>query len=137
MHKKIFVISMVASIVLMNIFSWGNVYALKDKDVREAVVTVDNVKSRDIEVTVFIDTEKDKVIQGSPDPIDETAAQVKHTFTFDNDDFLPEGIGPGTEIITCIEFKNGDGEKSCLTDRFKSDSQPFRVTMDADSIRDA
>ena len=128
---------MVASIVLMNIFSWGNVYALKDKDVREAVVTVDNVKSRDIEVTVFIDTEKDKVIQGSPDPIDETAAQVKHTFQFDNDDFLPEGIGVGTEIITCIEFKNGEGEKSCLTDKFKSDSQPFRVTMDADSIRDA
>jgi len=60
---------------------------------------------------------------------------VKHTFKFDNADFSAPGIGPGTEIITCIEFNNGAGEKSCLTDRFKSESQPFRVTMDVDSIR--
>jgi hypothetical protein len=138
MNRKIFVfaMSMVVGIVIMNMFYLGNVDALKDEDERDAIVTVDNVKGRDVDVSVFIyDKEEDKVIKGSPNPIATTAAQVKHTFKFDNDDF-PQDVGPGTEIITCIEFKNGNGEKSCLTDRFKSDSQPFRVTMDADYIRD-
>ena len=55
--------------------------------------------------------------------IDETAAQVKHTFKFDNDD-LPNDAGPGTQFIVCIEFKSGVGEVSCWTDTFKSESQP-------------
>ncbi|HLN34536.1 MAG TPA: hypothetical protein VK250_04570 [Nitrososphaeraceae archaeon] len=133
---KALAISMALGVILMNIFSLGNVYALKDKDDREAIVTLENVKSRDVEVTVYIfDQNKDKKIEGSPDPINETPSTVKHTFKFDNDDFSPPGITVGTEIITCIEFKNGDGEQSCLTDKFKSESQPFRVTMDVDSIR--
>ncbi len=64
-------------------------------------------------------------------------------FKFNNDDFgetstatAEKGIQVGTEIITCIEFKDRKGEPSCLTDKFKSISQPFRVTMDADYIRD-
>ena len=128
-------ISMALSVVLMNIFSLGNVFALLDEDGRYIIVTLQNVKSRDIEVTVFIDTEKDKVIQGSPDPIDETAAQVKHIFNFDNDD-LPNSAGPGTQFIVCLEFKSGKGEVSCWTDTFKSESQPARITLDADYIRD-
>ena len=126
MNKKVFVFAMSIAfgVVLMNIFSMGNVYALKDEDGRYAVVTLDNVKSRDVEVTVYIyDEDKDKKIKGSPGPIDETAAQVKHTFKFDNDDF-PNDAGPGTQIITCIEFKNGKGEVSCYTDTMKSVSQP-------------
>ena len=47
--------------------------------------------------------------------IESTGATVKHTFKFDNDD-LSQNIGPGTQVITCIEFKNGKGEPSCLTD---------------------
>ena len=78
---------MALGVILMNIFSLGNVYALKDEDVREVIVTLENVKSRDVEVTVFIyDEDKDKKIEGSPDPIDETPSNVKHTFKFDNDD---------------------------------------------------
>jgi hypothetical protein len=128
---------MAVGIVLMNMnmFSLGNVYALKDKDERDAIVTVENVKDKDLDVTVYIyDKHEDKKIKGSPNPIATTAAQVKHTFKFDNDDF-PQDVGPGTEIITCLEFKSGNGEKSCLTDKFKSESQPFRVTLDADYIR--
>ena len=126
---------MAVGIVLMNMFSLGNVDALKDKDERDAIVTVENVKEKDLDVTVYIyDKHMDKEIQGSPNPIATTAAQVKHTFKFDNDDFSQD-VEQGTEIITCLEFKNGNGEKSCLTDKFKSDSQPFRVTMDADYIR--
>ena len=138
MNRKIFVFAMsiAVGIVLMNMFFLGNVYALKDKDERDAIVTVDNVKDSDVVVSVFIyDKDDDKKIKGSPGPIATTAAQVKHTFKFVNDDF-PQDVGPGTEIITCIEFESGNGEKSCLTDRFKSDSQPFRVTLDADYIRD-
>ena len=120
----------------MNIFSLGNVYALKDKDDRYLIITVDNVKSRDIELTAYIyDKDKDKKIQGSPDPIEETGAQVKHTFKFDNDD-LKTDVGPGTQFIVCMEFKSGAGEVSCWTDTFKSVSQPNRVTLDADYIRD-
>jgi len=129
-------ISMALGVILMNIFSLGNVYALKDKDDRYLIITVDNVKSRDIELTAYIyDKDKDKKIQGSPDPIEETGAQVKHTFKFDNDD-LKTDVGPGTQFIVCMEFKSGAGEVSCWTDTFKSVSQPNRVTLDADYIRD-
>ena len=124
------------SLILMGPVSLGNVYALKDEDGRYIIVTLENVKSRDIEVTAYIyDEDKDKKIKGSPGPIDETAAQVKHTFQFDNDDF-PNDAGPGTQFIVCIEFKNGKGEVSCWTDTFKSESQPSRITLDADYIRD-
>jgi hypothetical protein len=124
------------SLILMGPLSLGNVYALKDEDGRYIIVTLDNVKSRAIEVTAYIyDEDKDKKIKGSPGPIDETAAQVKHTFQFDNDNF-PNDAGPGTQFIVCIEFKNGKGEVSCWTDTFKSESQPARVTVDADYIRD-
>ena len=62
-------------------------YALKDEDGRYIIVTLENVKSRSIDVTAYIyDEDKDKRIKGSPGPIDETAAQVKHTFKFDNND---------------------------------------------------
>ena len=53
-----------------------------------------------------------KTIKGSPEPIDETAAQVKHTFKFDNDDFSQD-VGPGIQFIICIKFKNGKGDVSC------------------------
>ena len=124
------------SLILMGPLSLGNVYALKDEDGRFIILTLENVKSRDVEATAFIYHEdEDKKIKGSPVPIDETAAQVKHTFHFDNDDFPVDAI-PGTQFIVCIEFKNGKGEESCWTDTFKSESQPARITLDADYIRD-
>ena len=124
------------SVIVMGPLTLGNVVALKDEDGRYIIVTLENVKSRDIDVTAYIyDEDKDKKIQGSPNPIDETAAQVKHTFQFDNDDF-PNSAGPGTQFIVCLEFKSGKGEVSCWTDTFKSESQPARVTLDADYIRD-
>jgi hypothetical protein len=137
-NRQIFVfgISIAFGVILMNIFLLGNVYALKDEDGRYIILTLENVKSRAIEATAYIyDEDKDKRIKGSPGPIDETAAQVKHTFHFDNDDF-PNSAGPGTQFIVCIEFKNGKGEVSCWTDTFKSESQPSRITLDADYIRD-
>ena len=138
MVTKIFVlaVSIALGLVLMNTLAMGNIYALKDEDGRYLIVTLENVKSRDIELTAYVyDEDKDKKIQGSPGPIDETAAQVKHTFKFDNDD-LPNDAGPGTQFIVCLEFKSGAGEVSCWTDTFKSESQPNRVTLDADYIRD-
>ena len=49
--------------------SLGNLYALKDKDDRYEIVTLENVKSRDIKVTVYsYDEYNDKRIQGSSDP---------------------------------------------------------------------
>ena len=124
------------SLIVMDPLTLGNVLALKDEDGRYIIVTLDNVKSRAIEVTAYIyDEDKDKKIKGSPGPIDETAAQVKHTFQFDNDDF-PVDAGPGTQFIVCLEFKSGKGEVSCWTDTFKSESQPSRITLDADYIRD-
>ena len=55
--------------------------------VRYGIVTIDNVKGKVLEVTAYIyDEDKSKRIKGSPDPIDTTATQVKHTFKFDNDD---------------------------------------------------
>ncbi|HET9773852.1 MAG TPA: hypothetical protein VFP25_02600 [Nitrososphaeraceae archaeon] len=123
------------SFILLGSFSLGKVFALKDEDGRYIIVTLENVKSRDVDVTAYVyDENKDKKIQGNPDDID-VASQVKHTFKFDVDD-LPSNVGPGTQFIVCIEFKSGAGEPSCWTDTFKSESQPNRVTLDADFIRD-
>ena len=124
------------SLIVVTPLSLGNVLVLKDKDGVYGIVTIDNVKSRSLEVTAYIyDEDKSKRIKGSPEPIDETATQVKHIFKFDNDD-LPQDVGPGTQWIACIEFKNGKGEPSCFTDSFNSNSQPDRITLDADYIRD-
>ena len=111
-------------------------YALKDKDGVYGLVTIDNVKGKSLEVTAYIyDQDKDKTIKGSPDPIDTTATQVRHTFKWDVDD-LPIDVGPSTQWIACIEFKSGKGEPSCWTETFNSESQPDRITLDADYIRD-
>ena len=124
------------SFIVIAPLSIGSSYALKDKDGRYGIVTIDNVKGKSLEVTAYIyDEDKSKRIKGSPDPIDETATQVRHTFKWDVDD-LPQDVGPGTQWIACIEFKNGKGEPSCFTDTFNSDSQPGRITLDADYIRD-
>ena len=129
-------VSIAFGIVLMNTVSMGNVYALKDEDGRYGIVTIDNVKGKSLEVTAYIyDDKKEKKIKGSPDPIDETATQVKHTFKWDVED-LPQDVGPGTQWIACIEFKDGKGEPSCFTDSFNSNSQPDRITLDADYIRE-
>jgi hypothetical protein len=104
------------SFIVIAPLSIGSSYALKDKDGRYGIVTIDNVKGKSLEVTAYIyDEDKSKKIQGSPGPIDETATQVKHTFKFDVDD-LPQDVGPGTQWIACIEFKNGNGEPSCWTE---------------------
>ena len=124
------------SFIVIAPLSIGSSYALKDKDGRYGIVTIDNVKGKSLEVTAYIyDEDKSKKIKGSPDPIDTTATQVKHTFKWDVDD-LPQDVGPGTQWIACIEFKSGKGEPSCFTDTFNSDSQPDRITLDADYIRD-
>ena len=124
------------SFIVIAPLSIGSSYALKDEDFRYGIVTIDNVKGKSLEVTAYIyDEDKSKKIKGSPDPIDETATQVKHTFKWDVDD-LPQDVGPGTQWIACIEFKSGNGEPSCFTDTFNSDSQPDRITLDADFIRD-
>jgi hypothetical protein len=124
------------SFIVIAPLSIGSSYALKDKDGVYGLVTIDNVKGKSLEVTAYIyDEDKSKRIKGSPGPIDETATQVKHTFKFNNND-LPQDVGPGTQWIACIEFKNGKGEPSCFTDTFNSDSQPDRITLDADYIRD-
>ena len=52
----------------------------------------------------------------------------------DNDDF-PVDAEPGTQFIVCLEFKSGKGEVSCWTDTFMSESQPSRITLDADYMR--
>ncbi len=124
------------SFIVIAPLSIGSAYALKDEDGRYGIVTIDNVKSRSLEVTTYIyDEDKDKTIKGSPDPIDTTATQVRHTFNWDVDD-LPQDVGPGTQWIACIEFKSGKGEPSCFTDSFNSNSQPDRITLDADFIRE-
>ena len=124
------------SFIVIAPLSIGSSYALKDKDGRYGIVTIDNVKGKSLEVTAYIyDEDKSKRIKGSSDPIDETATQVRHTFKWDVDD-LPQDVGPGTQWIACIEFKNGNGEPSCWTDTFNSNSQPDRITLDADYIRD-
>jgi hypothetical protein len=131
----LFAMSSLSFIVIAPV-SIGSSHALKDEDGRFGIVTLENLKGRSVEVTMFIyDEDKNKNIQGTPESIDETSASVKHTFKFDNDDF-PNSAGPGTQIITCIEFKNGKGEPSCYTDTLKSESQPYRVTLDVDYIRD-
>ena len=72
------------SLIVMGPLTLGSVYALKDEDGRYIILTLENVKSRDIEDTAYIyDEDEDKKIKGSPGTIDETAAQVKHTFKFD------------------------------------------------------
>jgi hypothetical protein len=124
------------SFIVIAPLSIGSSYALKDEDGVYGIVTIDNVKGKSLEVTAYIyDEDKSKRIKGSPGPIDETATQVKHTFKFDNDD-LPQEVGPGTQWIACIEFKSGKGEPSCWTDTFNSESQPDRITLDADYIRE-
>ena len=124
------------SFIVIAPLSIGSSYALKDEDGVYGIVTIDNVKGKSLEVTAYIyDEDKSKKIKGSPGPIDETATQVKHTFKFHNDD-LPQAVGPGTQWIACIEFKNGKGEPSCWTDTFNADSQPDRITLDADYIRE-
>ena len=78
------------SFIVIVPLSIGSSYALKDKDGIYGIVTIDNVKGKSLEVTAYIyDEDKSKKIKGSPEPIDETATQVKHTFKFDNDD-LPQ-----------------------------------------------
>ena len=124
------------NVIVIAPLSIGSSYALNDKDGVYGIVTIDNVKGKSLEVTAYIyDEDKSKKIKGSPGPIDETATQVKHTFKFHNDD-LPQAVGPGTQWIACIEFKSGKGEPSCFTDTFNSDSQPDRITLDADYIRE-
>ncbi len=136
MGKALLAVSIAFGIVLMNTVSMENIYALKDEDGRYGIVTIDNIKSRSVEVTAYIyDEDKDKTIKGSPDPIDTTATQVKHTFKWEVDD-LPIDVGPSTQWIACIEFKSGKGEPSCWTESFNSDSQPDRITLDVDYIRD-
>ena len=131
----LFAMSSLSFIVIAPV-SIGSSYALKDEDGRFGIITLENLKGRSVEVTMFLyDEDKNKKIKGTPEPIDETSASVKHIFNFDNDDF-PYSAGPGTQIITCIEFKNGKGEPSCYTDTLKSESQPYRVTLDVDYIRD-
>ncbi len=125
-----------SSFIVIAPLSIGSSYALKDKDFRYGIVTIDNVKGKSLEVTAYIyDEDKSKRIKGSPDPIDTTATQVRHTFKWDVDD-LPQDVGPGTQWIACLEFKSGKGEPSCFTDTFNSNSQPDRITLDADFIRD-
>jgi hypothetical protein len=127
---------MALSFIVIAPLSIGSSYALKDEKFRYGIVTIDNVKSRSLEVTAYIyDQDKDKTIKGSPDPIDTTATQVRHTFKWDVDD-LPIDVGPSTQWIACIEFKSGKGEPSCWTETFNSESQPDRITLDADYIRD-
>jgi len=124
------------SFIVIAPLSIGSSYSLKDEDGVYGIVTIDNVKGKSLEVTAYIyDEDKSKKIKGSPGPIDETATQVKHTFKFHNDD-LPQAVGPGTQWIACIEFKSGKGEPSCWTDTFNSDSQPDRITLDTDYIRE-
>jgi len=136
MNKTILAFSLALGILLLQVISIENALALKDKDKRYAIITLQNLKSKDVDVTVYVyDEKKDKKFEGAPEAVD-TATSTVHTFKWDNDDLPDPGIVPGTEIITCIEFKDGDGEPSCLTDRFKSESQPFRLTMDVDYIRD-
>ena len=124
------------SFIVIAPLSIGSSYALKDKDGVYGIVTIDNVKGKSLEVTAYIyDEDKSKQIKDSPGPFDENATQMKHTFKFDNDD-LPQDVGPATQWIACIEFKNGNGEPSCWTNTFNSESQPDRITLDADYIRD-
>ena len=59
---------------------------------------------------------------------------MRHTFKRNVDD-LPIDVGPGTQWIVCIEFKNGKGEPPCFTDSFNFNSQPNRTISDADYIR--
>jgi hypothetical protein len=141
MNKKnlVLALSFLLAVILMNTVSMGNIYAqkLKDPDFAYGIVTIDNIKGKNLEVTAFIgdgDGEQDKRFKGSPEPIDETSTQVRHTFKWDNNDLL-EPVVRGTAWTACIEFKNGKGGESCFTDSFNSATQPDRITLDADYIR--
>jgi hypothetical protein len=126
------------SFIVIAPLSIGSSYAqnLKDKDFRYGIVTIDNIKGKSFEVSAFIfDVEKEKTIKGSPEPIDKTSTQVRHIFKWDVDD-LPQNVGPGTPWMACIEYKNGKGGASCFNDSFNSETQPDRITLDADYIRD-
>ena len=84
-----------SSFIVITPLSIGSSYAqkLKDPDFAYGIVTIDNIKGKSLEVTAFIGDEleeQDKKIKGSPEPIDETSTQVRHTFKWDNDDFPPE-----------------------------------------------
>ena len=95
------------SFIVIAPLSIGSSYALKDEDGRYGIVTIDNVKSRSLEVTAYIyDEDKDKTIKGSPEPVDTTATQLRHTFKWNVDD-LPQDVEPGTQWIACIELKAG------------------------------
>ncbi len=54
MDKKIIGISLAFGVILMNMLSMSNIFALLDKDGRYAIVTVQNVKSKDIEIYVYV-----------------------------------------------------------------------------------
>ena len=56
------------SFIVIAPLSIGSSYALKDKDGRYGIVTIDNVKGKSLEVTAYIyDEDKSKKIKGSPD----------------------------------------------------------------------
>ena len=127
------------SFIVIAPLSIGTSYAqkLKDPDFAYGIVTIDNVKGRSLADSIGTGAgEQDKKIQGSPEPIDKTSTQVRHTFKWNNDDFPPNGIIRGTAWTACIEFKNGKGGESCFTDSFNSATQPDRITLDADYIRE-
>ena len=110
-----FVLSL--SFIVIAPLSIGSSYALKDEDGRFIILTLENVKSRSIEATAYIyDEDEDKKIKGSPGPIDTTAAQVKHTFHFDNDD-LPSNAGP-SHTIHCMYRVQKWKRRSIVLDRY-------------------
>ena len=106
------------SLIVRGQLSLGNIYALKDKDNRYIILTLENVKHRYKSYSILYDEDKDKRIKAVLILIESPG---DNTFKFDNDD-LPQNVGPETQVITCIEFKNGKGDQSCLTDSFKSES---------------
>ena len=58
------------SLIVVNPLTLGSVYALKDEDGRYLIVTIENVKSRDIELTGYRNTTKIRIkrLKGSPGP---------------------------------------------------------------------
>ena len=47
------------SLIVMGPLTLGNVYALKDEDGRYIILTLENVKSRNVEATAYIYDEKE------------------------------------------------------------------------------
>lgn len=135
MIKTIFV-NLVLVTILMSIISFENASALLNKNDRYAVITLENLKSNDVKITVYVyDQEQDTIIKGAPEPADTTANSAKYKFKWNNENLPKPGIVSGTEIITCIELTNGEGQPSCVTDKYKSESQSYKLTMDVDNIR--